>query len=353
MTELEMRYRRLLVWYPASYRQEYGEEMVGVLMDGSRPGQRHPRPGEVLDLVWTALVRRLGGTNAALGDRRWAQTVAIFGVLAPLMLLAERARELVVRFGMVRLFPDDQTLTFNVTTGFLAVSLALVAGVLMAVLAGWRRTAVIAAWVTVVVSVGVMVWQYPARPVSVVYEMVPLTLTVTMAAALSMPHPARQGVALLGWRRVAGFALAGAAWAASGLAALWGYGIYPFLAPQGMDTVIAGIVVLAAAVLVWYEFRVAGPELRRRFAALTAPAVALIPLIKLGFGGWISSSSLFTPQVHLTPGQWLVLLLTPLVAFGVGVLMVQRREETLRLVALGRDVDHRAQHRDEPGPAQS
>jgi hypothetical protein len=33
---LERRYRRLLVWFPAEHRREYGEEMIGVLLASTR-----------------------------------------------------------------------------------------------------------------------------------------------------------------------------------------------------------------------------------------------------------------------------------------------------------------------------
>jgi hypothetical protein len=39
---LERGYRRLLACYPARFRSEHGEELVGVLMAGARDGQRRP-----------------------------------------------------------------------------------------------------------------------------------------------------------------------------------------------------------------------------------------------------------------------------------------------------------------------
>ena len=38
MSELERRYRRLLVWYPAEYRRDHEEEMLGVLLAAARGG---------------------------------------------------------------------------------------------------------------------------------------------------------------------------------------------------------------------------------------------------------------------------------------------------------------------------
>lgn len=56
---LEESYRRRLSWYPAVFRHEHGAEMLGVLMEGARDGQRRPRPAEVLDLLKGAVWMRL------------------------------------------------------------------------------------------------------------------------------------------------------------------------------------------------------------------------------------------------------------------------------------------------------
>jgi hypothetical protein len=56
---LERRYRRLLACYPKAYRREREMEMLGVLMDTAREGQRRPTLAESADLlrgaVWAAL----------------------------------------------------------------------------------------------------------------------------------------------------------------------------------------------------------------------------------------------------------------------------------------------------------
>jgi hypothetical protein len=56
---LERGYRRLLACYPRDFRRESGPEMLGVLLDAARPGQRRPRPGEAADLLRGAVVRWL------------------------------------------------------------------------------------------------------------------------------------------------------------------------------------------------------------------------------------------------------------------------------------------------------
>jgi hypothetical protein len=56
---LERAYRRWLRCYPRSFRAEYEAEILGLLMDGARAGQRRPAPAEYLDLVRSAACVRL------------------------------------------------------------------------------------------------------------------------------------------------------------------------------------------------------------------------------------------------------------------------------------------------------
>jgi hypothetical protein len=56
---LERGYRRWLRWYPRSFRVEYEAEILGLLMEGAKIGQRRPAPRECLDLVSSAVLVRL------------------------------------------------------------------------------------------------------------------------------------------------------------------------------------------------------------------------------------------------------------------------------------------------------
>ncbi|MGH3728737.1 MAG: hypothetical protein ACRDTU_08285 [Micromonosporaceae bacterium] len=342
MTSLELRYRRLLAWYPNDFRATYEEEMVGVLMEGSRPEQRYPEPNEVASLAGGALRRRLGGVGDGVAglfaDRRWRDTAAVFGVLAALALLAERLRGVLATVEMIRVVQmgssDDPAFPRMVTAAisgqWLPVSGAVVVAV--AVLAGWRLVAATAAWVT---AAGLLVMpgiRYTGYPEGLVYETVPLVLTVTMAAALSVPNPGSAGRRLLGWPRIGLLLAVGAVWVALGPATG-----YPLLAPDGTDdvTVIAALVLGPA--LLWFLLRRVESGVLRRMVALIAPTVAVILLIKIGFAGFIQSSPRFYPTpVQLVPGQWLALALTPLLVFSAGAVLVRRQDETERLVTLGR-----------------
>jgi hypothetical protein len=53
--DLERGYRRLLRWYPKTFRREHEAEILSVLMAGAREGQRRPEVMECVDLVRGAL----------------------------------------------------------------------------------------------------------------------------------------------------------------------------------------------------------------------------------------------------------------------------------------------------------
>lgn len=91
---LERRYRRLLAWYPAEHRTRYGDEMLGVLMDGARPQQRFPGARETAGLLRAAVGRRLAPGRTGLTDSRWADAVAVFGALALVLALGTYARKI-------------------------------------------------------------------------------------------------------------------------------------------------------------------------------------------------------------------------------------------------------------------
>jgi hypothetical protein len=56
---LERRYRRLLAFYPRSFREGHEEEVLAVLLAGSEEGQRRPHPTDVLDLLRRGISMRL------------------------------------------------------------------------------------------------------------------------------------------------------------------------------------------------------------------------------------------------------------------------------------------------------
>ncbi|HUJ05004.1 MAG TPA: hypothetical protein VLX31_02730 [Streptosporangiaceae bacterium] len=84
---LEVRYRRLLRWYPAEYRVMHLEEMLGVLMAGAAPGRSRPGGAESADLLAGAARIRLRPGRALSDGRGWRDALAVYSVAAPLLVL--------------------------------------------------------------------------------------------------------------------------------------------------------------------------------------------------------------------------------------------------------------------------
>jgi hypothetical protein len=91
MTELEIRYRRLLAWYPRDHRQEHESEMLGVLMAAAEPERRCPGVRETADLLSAAVrlhARRMFGRQSG---PQWRD---VFGVAGVVLMLAMAVSQL-------------------------------------------------------------------------------------------------------------------------------------------------------------------------------------------------------------------------------------------------------------------
>src|SRR5215467_2301833 len=160
---LEGNYRRLLRWYPSSYRTRHEEEILGVLMDAAQPGQRRPGARESADLLWSAVKIRIRMTLRGADTQAWQAALTLVGVLLPLLMLLLKLTEFLDRgaqygFGTpadiligaygepgsyarsFQLNPYSVALTGNVTDALTAGPLpALILTVLVCL--GWRRAA--------------------------------------------------------------------------------------------------------------------------------------------------------------------------------------------------------------------
>jgi hypothetical protein len=160
---LERGYRRLLRWYPPSYRGRHEEEILGVLMAAAQPGQRRPSARESLDLLWSALKIRIRMTLRGADSQPWAAALALVGVLLPLLMLLLKLTELLDRgaqygfgspadiligaygepgafAGSFQANPYSVALTGNVTGALTAGPLPALILAALACL-GWRRAA--------------------------------------------------------------------------------------------------------------------------------------------------------------------------------------------------------------------
>ena len=162
---LEGAYRWLMRWYPSSYRERHGEEILGVLMAAAQPGQRRPGARESVDLLWSALKIRIRMTLRGADSQAWQGAFTLVGVLLPLLMVLLKLTEFLYRgaqygFGTpadlligaygepgsyarsFQLNPYSVALTGNVTDALTAGPLpALILAVLVCL--GWRRAAAV------------------------------------------------------------------------------------------------------------------------------------------------------------------------------------------------------------------
>ncbi len=97
--DLERGYRRWLKWYPAAFRREHEDEILGVLMAGAREGQQQPGLMDCIDLMTNGLRMRLQ-PNLPKGHR--SARVAIRLMVAGALLELGAAMTILATLGDVR-----------------------------------------------------------------------------------------------------------------------------------------------------------------------------------------------------------------------------------------------------------
>ncbi|RKR87922.1 hypothetical protein BDK92_2225 [Micromonospora pisi] len=350
---LEQTYRRLLACYPWEHRQQYEEEMLGVLLDDAGPQQRHPRARDVLDLLSGALRTRTRYALTNLSGQPWREAAAVLGLLAPLALFAYAGRLVLLN------------LTVAATRGYLAEFSALltwrswapVAVWLMVVIlaaTGWHRTAASLAWA------GTALQAVPEAGDYGNYQSVSSSWTVALAVvaavALTVAAP-RSGATSLGRRWLVPLAGAALLVGAPTITAI----VLPNLWTGNLRTpwIFTNNVTYLEALLLGVGYALGAltvlltpAPLRRRLLALLAPVGATLLITRIGFGdrGFLARTSNGEIPTGLNLAQWLALVLIPPLTLAVAVAVVHRRERSLRVPALSRVVDRQPPSA-EPGPA--
>jgi hypothetical protein len=325
--ELEVRYRRLMMAYPLRHRREYGEEMVGVLLAGAEPGQRRPSVRDRADILVNALAVRLRGWVGDLGDLAWRRAASAVRLVGALFLLV---------VGLRRLLPG---LTVYSGVEVLEVARPTVWAVVFTLaLVGLRRVvAGVAVTGAVVEIVHVAQW-YDYSPSQVLRSSWLVTLALLVAVSSAWLAGGERVAAPRGLRWF-GAALAVAV-AGSAVDQYQGMGMFSgftyavTLNGHFMFRFAAPLYLTAAALAVWAWWRQGG-LVRRRIMALTAPVVGIAAMVTYGFAGFMYSSQQFPSPVLLRPVQWAILLATPVVAFALAVVCLNRWERVGTLVKLG------------------
>lgn len=274
--ELEQRYRRLLRWYPAEHRARHDEEMLGVLMDNSESGQRRPGTAESANLIWGGLRIRLRAATIGSADQ-WRDALARAGVVLPVGLLAAW-----VAASAVGLYNSQAGQPVYLHLFFLKQALEFrlpLLGLVIAVLAGWRRITLAACAVLAVLALKASYFiVFPLQPPEGVDPAAALTLTVLVVVALATvlaagPRPPR---ALLTGRQ---YALAAAVpAAAAAVAALANHEVSvteTYVTGVHPQAWIAPAIIVAAALVMLRRSRPA----RYLLAVLALPAYYFLLLL--------------------------------------------------------------------------
>ncbi|WP_283132958.1 hypothetical protein [Rhizohabitans arisaemae] len=207
---LACRYRRLLAWYPKEHRARHEEEMIGVLLAGAHPGQRHPGVRDTADLARGALLIRFGRAFGPNRTAHWQRALLIAALIGLTMQGLQGMRWLT---GLV----TDRTgdILPIAEWPFIVASALLPIGGLLLMGAGRRWPAAGLAWALIAVEetfVYLMVLEHsipaPGPLALATYlttweKLVPLVATVS----LTLLREPRRGLKSLGPARLAlGFA---------------------------------------------------------------------------------------------------------------------------------------------------
>ena len=336
--ELEGRYRRLLAAYPDTYRREYEEEMVGVLMAAAEPGSRRPSLRDRADLLAGAVKVRLRnrpGPGGLLRDNDWRGALRAIQIVGTLALLAVPLR----RLGLAYSYPGWDRATFE-PLWFLHL-VWLVAAV--AAIAGRRRVAAGAALAGAAVEIAAVGSRYPDSPSQMLLSawLVVAALRVGAASVALVP-----GEPVL---RPRGLGFFGGGLALFAVADILDHrtGDGYFVGQLSYGVTVDGdflfrwavpVFLAAAGLMVIGWWRQGGP-VRRRTAVLITPVIAMAVLVSYGFAGFMYSSMQFDSPIYLRGFQWAILALTPLLGFAVSVAALNSYERVSHLVRLGREAE--------------
>ncbi|MEU8236782.1 hypothetical protein AB0C07_00890 [Actinoplanes missouriensis] len=314
--------RWLLALYPRDFRRDYEEEMLAVLAAEGRPG-----PGQVIDLVRSALVVRLRRLPVPAGLRRAAGVVQLFGAL---LLLAVAVRR------VVPLIPGHLDIVASVD----GMRLAGWSLVLVAAMKGWRLLGFAGAATGLAGEIAAPLRYYLDTPAMLLnaYWLV-MTAAVVLIAGLLAARAAGRPRGLYPVLTAGGLLIVVAEmqslapiqlsqWLLLGNGDLaW------FFTDMDMPPLFgaAALTMLAAGGLVLLAVIRQEAAVRPWLLAWAAPVLVTVPLVRSGFDGFLEYNSYHPEATRLIgPFQWAALVLIPAAAFLV-VAALTTRFERLRL----------------------
>ncbi len=319
---LERGYRRLLAWYPRDFRREHEEEMLAVLMAGAREGKWRPSLAEAVDVLRSALRMRLRRARPGPGNGAWADSLAVFSVVAPLFLLAVDILAVALPYRLPTQSPIWRAFgappgiggLYLLSVHFFVITVSGEVVLAALVLLGQRWLALL----PIAASIGY--WIVDSRHLGVPYSLRLLTVGAYLletAALIASPGP-RRGRHLVNWGHGAVLLLvAGSVQAAT----FWYYATSPFVqsffrTPPGSTVyLVLSIVLVVAAATATVITRVKGYFLLLLMAACYPFAA------QLAFSGSSSGDLLG----HPTPIHLAVLFVPPMLFVCAAVIIAATR----------------------------
>lgn len=327
---LERRYRRLLAFYPAAYRAANADDMLGVALARSAPGQRRPEPGEAINLIVSGTGERLAGMLRQPDHR---DTAAVLAIAGPLLLAAGAVRTMASPFLFIPAIPVlvEPRQTLATAIAFAAWwTLVALAGML-----GWRRVAATGACLGLagqVVMLALAVSGY-AGALMVAYWQAAVALVTAASALGSLRSQGRP----LSWRAVTALA-AGAAILAGWPAVEVAFVTYtPVAANSGTisdplastEGWLGDGLFIVTLILMLAAIAALRPAVRRRAAVLLLPIFVTTTLACWGFRGFLPAGPP-AGLLMLSPLQWQVLVLVPVIGVVAGFIGLRFYERLLR-----------------------
>ncbi|MCZ7377952.1 hypothetical protein [Micromonospora sp. WMMC250] len=330
---LDHTYRRLIACYPRAYRQQYEDEMIGVLLDDASPGQRSPAARDVLALLGGALRAHVRQAGARFSGDAWREAAQAIGLIAALMLFVRDARVPVLHLAM---FADSYPEGLGEKFVLWPVGLVALLWLTVAVSAvfGWGRAAAAIAVCCAafeVVRVAEAYGQY-----STVRNLWPAVLAAMVPLMLAVRAPRSATASLTRWRLGTLAAATLVSVGAPSIAQVTGaddsttpvHGTWIFTVGVGRIEAI----LLTAGYLLFALVILSTPAvLRRRLLALVVPVGVTLLLTRVGLGAtgpFLERSTHDGVLAALTPAQWLALVLTPALLFAVAVAILHHRERS-------------------------
>jgi hypothetical protein len=208
---LERRYLRLLRCYPPSHRAFHREEMLGVLLDTARPGQRTPGLRQAVNLAACGLairVRRIPGWLAADAGQ---DALAVVSLITPAVVFILLALELAaVNAASARAPFWTPLLPFLPSFGKSVVVMIAWLAVVLLGLTGLRGAAAAIAAISLTLAwlaqLTASVQQSVFPPGGLLQFLgsagnVPVVLASLAACSLVFSPGPQRGLAIVGWRR--------------------------------------------------------------------------------------------------------------------------------------------------------